>query len=457
MTLLSQYTTNSIKANQLTSSFDNILEPLLYHPHIKSQSANAYFFSKTPQFTYIKDDAIKNTVQLRCSLTKLADGLKKCLGLIDVYISVNEFGKSRKLESLLKTTMFYSDLDIYHTDKKDLTHEQLIDQILAHCEFYDIPSPNIIIYSGNGYYLKWLFIEKMSRSNLSPTRYDQVQKSINRIFIDFGADPKAMDVSRVLRLPGTINSKTGNLCEVIYYQDERLPANVMYDMFTRYYVPEPEKPQVVKEPRQIKEKTESLKAPKPELVFKSRDPSKAPKKPLSRMQLPKDRYDDLKVLIALRGNVENSRMTYLFWLLNFRALYGATNFVDFEEDAKKIADELGFKAFEWSFDELTTLERKVIRHNNGYQKVKKQNDEYFKFSNLYTPTNEKLISIFAITNEEQMCLRTIISKDEKNRRRVQKRLDMGMKPQTGEAASMPWLGMNISRRTYYRRKEAGEL
>lgn len=458
MTLLSQYTTYSKKANQLTKNFVNSDEPLLYHTHIKNKSANAYFFSKTPQFTYVKDGEIKKTVQLRCSLTKLAQEIKKYLNLIDVYISVNEMGASRKQESLLYTTMFYSDLDIYHTDKKDLTHEQVIEQILAHCEFYDIPCPNLIIYSGNGYYLKWLYSEKMSRTNFSITRYNQVQKSINRIFTDFGADPKAMDVSRVLRLPGTFNSKTGKLCEVIYLQDERLSADLMHNIFTQYYVPDPEKAQPIKPTRNVKEKVETVKQPKPELVYKKRDPSKAPKITLSRMQLPKDRYDDLKTLIKLRnGDVDNSRMTFLFWLLNFRALCGGTNFVDFEDDAKKIAEELGFKKFEWSFDELTTLERKIIRHNNGYQKIKKQDDEYFKLSNLYTPKNEKLVSIFAITDEEQTHLKTIISKYEKNRRRAQKRLDMGMKPQTGITKAEPWKDMNIGKTKYYEMKKNGLL
>lgn len=457
MTLLSQYTTNSIKANQLAENFVHSSEPLLYHPHIKNHSANAYFFSKAPIFSYMGGDGnIKQTVQVRSGLTKLASDLSKYAGLVDVYISVNQMGASRKQESLLYTTMFYTDLDIYHTDKAGITKERLIEQVLAHCEFYDIPCPNLIVYSGNGYYLKWIYSEKMARKDLPINRYNDVQKSINRIFLDFGADPKAMDVSRVLRLPGTINSKTGNLCEVIYYQDERLSSNVMYDIFTRYYVADPVIPKVECTP--TKQRIEKVKEPKLEIVYKKRDSSKAPTKTLSRMQLPKDRYDDLKELIKLRsGNVDNSRMTFLFWLLNFKALYGATNFVDFGDEAQIISSELGLKSSDWSYQELTTLERKIIRHNNGYQKIKKQDGEYFKLSNLYTPKNEKLINIFAITDEEQIHLKTIISQNEKNRRRAQKRLDLGMKPQTGITKDQPWKDLKIGKTKYYEMKKKGLL
>ena len=176
------------------------------------------------------------------------------------------------------------------------------------------------------------------------------------------------------------------------------------------------------------------------------------------MQLAKDRHDDLKTLIQLRdGNVLHSRMLFLFWLLNFKALCGATNFVCFEQDALKIASSLNFDTTEWSLDDLCTLERKVIRHNRGYSTIKKQNGEYFKFSNLYTPKNETLINTFSITDEEQAHLKTIISPQEKQRRRAQKRLDLGMKPQLGEATSQPWIALGISRRTYYSRKKAGGL
>lgn len=151
-------------------------------------------------------------------------------------------------------------------------------------------------------------------------------------------------------------------------------------------------------------------------------------------------------------------MLFLFWLLNFRALCGATNFVEFEADAIRIAVGLGFDRTEWSLDDLSTLERKVIRHNRGYSTIKKQNGDYFKFSNLYTPKNETLIDAFAITVEEQVQLKTIISPKEKQRRRAQKRRDADMSSHDESAArKQPWKALGVGKTKYYEMKRNGHL
>lgn len=78
---------------------------------------------------------------------------------------------------------------------------------------------------------------------------------------------------------------------------------------------------------------------------------------------------------------------------------------------------------------------------------------------LYTPRNSHLISVFNITEEEQKHLKTIISDDEKRRRDREKkeaiRREQGMKKQSGESKSEPWIALGISRRTYYTRKKNG--
>lgn len=455
-----QYNTYSKKSNQLPSNFENIFEPLFYHDNTdKKKRAYIHFFSKNKIFAYVdkKTNQVKEASTSNSSLSKLKETLSSLNNVVDVYGTVNQFTFTRKLENLIYTTMFYSDLDIYHTEFKDISKEEFIEKVLNYCFENKIPEPNIMIYSGNGFYLKWLFSEKCNKYEFTLDKYKIAQKSINQLFSFLGADSKALDASRVLRLPGSINSKTGRKCEVIYFNDERKSAYDLFESFSQFYTPEPAKPTKSRSKKVVDDETEKQEKPaKQKLLLVKRDSSKAPSKTLSGPILAKARYDDLKTLIELRGgNVKNSRMAFLFWLLNFRALCGATNFVDFETDANEIAASLSLLPYEWSFAELQTLEKKIIKHNNGYKKIVKQNDDYFRLSNLYTPKNEKLIEIFQITDEEQKKLKTIISTSEKNLRRAQKRLDMGMKPQTGESKSEPWLALGISRRTYYNRKKAG--
>lgn len=454
------YSIYSKKSNQLPSNFENIFEPLFYHDNAdKKKRAYIHFFSKNKIFAYVdkRTNEAKEASTSNSSLSKLKETLTSLKNVVDIYATVNQFTFTRKLENLVYTTMLYSDLDIYHTEFKDISKEDFIEKVLNYCKEKEIPAPNLMIYSGNGYYLKWLFSEKCNKYEFPLDKYKASQKTINQLFSFLGADSKALDASRVLRLPGSINSKTGRKCEVIYFNDDRKSASDLYESFSRFYIPEPAKPTKSRSTKVDTEASEQADKPvKPKVLLVKRDSSKAPVKTLSGPQLAKARYDDLKKLIELRGgNVVNSRMSFLFWLLNFRALCGATNFVDFETDANEIALSLSFLPGEWSYSELETLEKKVIKHNDGCKKIVKQNSEYFKLSNLYTPKNQTLIDIFQITDEEQTKLKTIISASEKNSRRAQKRLDMGIKPQTGEAKSEPWLALGISRRTYYSRKKAG--
>ena len=449
------------RKNKLPIGYDSIFEPLFYHP--KNDKKNAFFYIKADEaifpYTDKKTNTIKLAKQTRHNINDLETVLSQYKGMSGITATANRFnGRSRKGDDLICSIMFYCDADIYKIEsKKHLTKEQVISEILDHCEANNIPYPNIINYSGGGYYLKWLFLTECTKYQLSGTAYMRVEEAINRLFAEFGADNGAKDITRILRLPGTLNPKvdrTDRLCETIFYNDD-----VRYTMDElRYAFDKFQEPEKIKIPKPKKQTLEIVAPkPKPEGVYKKRDPSKRPKVTKSNMQLAKDRYDDLKTLMQLRGgNVLHSRMLFLFWLLNFKALSGATNFVDFEHDALKIAASLNFDSSEWSLDDLCTLERKVIRHNRGYSTIKKQNGEHFKFSNLYTPKNETLINTFSITDDEQVHLKTIISPDEKQRRRVLKRREAGMKSHDDSAVRKePWNALGISRATYYRRKQEG--
>lgn len=454
---------NYDRTNKLPENFDSIQGLLLYHPKSYDKKAYVYIKADEPIFTYLdkETNTTKSASQTRHLISELETALSQYKNMPGICVTANRFnGRSRRGDDLVSSIMFFCDADIYKiASMTGLSHEEVISQILDRCEAENIPYPNIIDYSGGGYYFRWLFLNECSKRKLSSAEYQRVETAINSIFADFGADNKAKDITRILRLPGTLNPKkdrSDRLCRTVFYNDVKYTMEELRDAFLSANPTD----EVKKLPplKVVKKKEILISKVKNDSIFKKRDPAKRPKVTKSNMQLAKDRYDDLKFLIQLRGgNVQHSRMLFLFWLLNFRALCGATNFIEFEADAIRIAVGLGFDRTEWTLDDLSTLERKVIRHNRGYSTIKKQNGDYFKFSNLYTPKNETLIDAFAITVEEQAQLKTIISPEEKQRRRAQKRLDMGMKPQTGEAKTQPWVALGISRRTYYTLKKSGRV
>ena len=69
-----------------------------------------------------------------------------------------------------------------------------------------IPPASLVVHSGRGVYLKWLLKSPLPQAALP--RWNAVQPEIvSRGLADLGADPKARDASRVLRLVATCNTK----------------------------------------------------------------------------------------------------------------------------------------------------------------------------------------------------------------------------------------------------------
>lgn len=452
------------RANKLPENFDSIQGILLYHPNNYDKKAYVYIKADEPIFTYFdkETNTIKSASQTRHLISELETALPQYKNMSGICVTANRFnGRSRRGDDLVSSIMFFCDADIYKiAAMTGLSHEEIISLILDRCEEKNIPYPNIIDYSGGGYYFRWLFLNECSKRKLSGAEYQRIETAINSIFADFGADNKAKDITRILRLPGTLNPKKDRavrLCRTVFYNDVKYTMEELRDAFlSANPTDEVKKPMPLKV---VKQKEIINPKAKKEVIFIKRDPSKRPKVTKSPRTLSKDRYDDLQTLIKLRcGNVQHSRMLFLFWLLNFRALYGATSLADFEEDAIKIAAGLGFDRAEWSLDNLSTLERKVIIHNRGYSKIKKQDGEYFKSSNLYTPKNENLIEAFSITAEEQTQLKTIISPEEKLRRRARKRRDAGMSSHEESAArKQPWKALGVGKTKYYEMKRNGDL
>ncbi|MBZ0253729.1 MAG: hypothetical protein K8I02_10355, partial [Candidatus Methylomirabilis sp.] len=76
-----------------------------------------------------------------------------------------------------------------------------------------IPEPSAVALSGRGLWLHWLLRENGG----SPTRaweenavrYRAIQRALHRRLLPIGADGCALDAARVMRIPGSLNSKAG--------------------------------------------------------------------------------------------------------------------------------------------------------------------------------------------------------------------------------------------------------
>jgi hypothetical protein len=138
------------------------------------------------------------------------------------WLSQSEFSKpNRQKINLLRVGLCWVDIDTHHDNSpsylKKLNSDEVLKLFLDACDKAEIPYPSIILWTGRGLACKWIFDRPLPKQ--AYPRWAAVQDSLVDAFESMGADDNAKDASRVLRLAGTYNPKTLDLCHPIYVND----------------------------------------------------------------------------------------------------------------------------------------------------------------------------------------------------------------------------------------------
>jgi hypothetical protein len=145
---------------------------------------------------------------------------------INCYMSQGFFSRPRRVAMHVAwLTHAFLDLDLYKLTPP-LDPRSTAVWLRQYCADEGIPTPSVIIYSGRGLYLKWFWSSPIPRA--AAGRAVAVNKSLVKKFTSFGADPQAVDVSRILRVVGSVNSKSGEQTEILW-QEERDGEVLTYD------------------------------------------------------------------------------------------------------------------------------------------------------------------------------------------------------------------------------------
>lgn len=286
----------------------------------------------------------------------------------NVYISLNTFYSTfRRLEYLKELKAQFIDLDIYKTG---FTKEQIIMHLEAEHFNKSIPRPNLIIDSGRGLYLIWLLNSVPSKAL---PLWKAVEEYLYSVLKQFGADRRALDPTRVLRVPGSINSKSNTRVEIIDKYD------YLYDLreIQKEYLPDLEEKKVNKKGRPRK------------TVFIHRERS-----------LYYARIQDLIKLCELREyNLEGHRELVLFLYRYYLC--------SFLEDTEKALQDV----LELNREFISPLRAtEVIRATRSAERVYLSKEKEYKYK------NTTLIELLEITELEETYMTTIISnKEYKNR------------------------------------------
>lgn len=146
----------------------------------------------------------------------------------DSYFSINSFRRSEKQSSRVwHLNAFVLDFDYYKIKKY---------KGLSATEMYEIHirdklplDPTALIDSGRGLYVIYSF--KHACKAMVST-YKSIYKTFCKKFKEYGMDPNAMNVTQIIRIPGTLNSKSLRYVEVLEYHDTNYELKDFFHLFT---------------------------------------------------------------------------------------------------------------------------------------------------------------------------------------------------------------------------------
>lgn len=362
-------------------------------------------------------DSVRHWVQWHVRNDELSKVLPKLLKFKDVYISINSMlSPVRQLSNIRHLQAFWVDLDYYKIKRfKNKSAEEMIDHMRKMGHFKEM-EPSFFVDSGNGMYIFYL-IESATKNALPI--WQKIQNKLVEKFTKYGADPLSADAVHVLRLSGTVNSKTGRRARFIYNTSKRFDFENSGEDIKRYTIPKmaeaflPALPKSKEEWKSIKEskkKTKKILNSKKEIAL------------YNLHTLHYARLNDIRELQRVRnGNCSGYRelMTFLFRYysclfqkdeelalastIDFNSQF--TNPLDEKEVIKATKSaEIAYAKWAKAFSEYINL------------KEKPNMKTFLSKQGCYIYSNAKLIKLLEIKESEMESMSTLISVKEKNKR-----------------------------------------
>ncbi len=321
------------------------------------------------------------------------EALEKHTGKKDVFITPNStYNGRRDSKNIRQFRALYIDLDYNAYSFNQLVYEMwelVLDK--------KIPEPTMVVASGRGAHVYWR-IKHAPYQALST--WQELEDHLYKQLKHLGADKKATDAARVLRLPDTINSRNNAECKVMILNDKVTYS--MYDLREEYLK---WKPKAFKEVK-VKKNKKEFKV----LQF------------FTSYSLHITRAEDILDLCKIRkfrvtGYRNKILHMYAYWL-------GVTH--RDEERLTQLVNELNNKFTEpLKQSEVDAILRcvpkaidKFLAYEQGLRAGEvKRVSKGMRDKGGYWYKNETIIEMLDITLEEQRQLKTIISTQVKYERR----------------------------------------
>lgn len=319
------------------------------------------------------------------------------------YLSVNTFFRpSRAKRNVRHLNAFFLDIDCL---KIGVSKEDALRAIQYEVQRETVPEPTCIIDSGNGLYPIWKIESAPGKFPKVTRLYDHIQRYLYDIFKDIGADAQALDISRVLRVPGS-KTKADKRVQIVTFN-----PNAIYTM------------RIMQEYLNFDGQYEAMLA---DNATRRKDkPTAQQKRNIKHLYnvytLNVARARDFEMICKLRNyDVTGFRDTliyiYHYWMLMVHqdektALYHTLNLNDsFSEPLTEDEVKSYVSSSVKMFRDIQGKSAEELKLQAGVYKMRG-----------YNFSNRKLIELLEITVEEQKHLKTIISKEVKYQRNNERR------------------------------------
>ena len=359
-------------------------------------------------FTHIVQ-ASKGTMKRLEAISPIEINSEEYKNKKDIYYTPNTFNSPirREREYLWQLHRFYIDID-HKTGTEPIDQFEVVGAVEQLVEEKKIPQPTEYINSGRGIHIYWdindshiMLLDLWEKiENYLFNTIKELERSIKNISVD----SRVKDPTRLLRLPGTINSKSNSKCYSMLKNEENI-----YNIFDL-------KKAYIKSNKQYKKNKSNI--------------TYLPTKNLYTLNM--SRIEDFKHIVSLRnGDIKGYRNT-LIMLYSYH--YRLVNEVTVEE-LIKVTKEFN-KSFKepYKAKELISVCRSVNRTVKHFQE---DNNKGYKFTNKY------IINALDLEEQEQRKLLTIISTGEKYRRKNEKRTPRNEEGLTPKQAELKELKLKV--------------
>lgn len=275
---------------------------------------------------------------------------------------------------------FLVDVDYYNIG---LSLKDTLEKIENIKQTLNVPDQTFTVSSGGGLYLVWKVTAVANNSSKISYLYRLIQKELNTAFKSVGSDPRAVDIARMLKIPGSINGKYEEKPKVTFIGS---PSYERLDFFKFKELLVKNKPTVDKEKAVVSDdKKKKLK-------------EKGLKSGKNAETLIQARYIDFLTVDKMKSSNEGYRNHMLFYL--------AMSMASTKRSDREILDVLHSfnQSLKAPLDDVE-VERLDFRKESSYDKI-------WKF------TNAEIIEKIEISADMQKNLITLIGKEEKQERRV---------------------------------------